>query len=190
MNPIAYAVVNKTPQRPNRYTKDSRDLHGTLPGLGPDGGDLFFYLFDFLHVAATLMVGDLSFKLGDLLLVLPVQWQQQRKEAIRNKIQRSKAFHKKKIESRSQNHAAHCSHPHRKHLLAESNLFFDGLLVLAHVVCRRERLACCLLFAKDDERLELFGFVRTIGMVMLIDFDELQNSRNMVSFGCLSHLRY
>ena len=54
------------------HNQDSQELHGGFTGLGPDGSNLSFYLFNFLHVAATLMVWDLCFKLGDLLLILPV----------------------------------------------------------------------------------------------------------------------
>lgn len=41
--------------------------------LGPNCVDLFFYLFDLFKVAATLMVRDLCFQLGDLLGILPAK---------------------------------------------------------------------------------------------------------------------
>ena len=42
-----------------------------LAGLRPDGVDLFFYLGDLFHVAASFVVRHLGCELVDLLLVLP-----------------------------------------------------------------------------------------------------------------------
>ena len=49
-----------------------------LFGLLPDGIDLSFYLGDFFHVAASLVVRYLSRELVDLLLFLPVKLREPR----------------------------------------------------------------------------------------------------------------
>lgn len=76
MNPVCCdrsKLIKSTPQtQPYGYTKDSEELHGSLASLLPNGSNLRFYLFDLIHVAATLMVWDLCFQLGDFLGILPV----------------------------------------------------------------------------------------------------------------------
>lgn len=74
MNPVCCdrsKLIKSTPQtQPYGYTKDSEELHGSLASLLPNGSNLRFYLFDLIHVAATLMVWDLCFQLGDFLGIL------------------------------------------------------------------------------------------------------------------------
>lgn len=59
----------------------------SLTRLLPDGINLFFYLADFILVAATFMVWDLCIELVNFLLILPVRIDIAKKYGIRKSVE-------------------------------------------------------------------------------------------------------